>query len=108
MLSNTLKEVPESLRGKAEVIKGDLNSVVNILRKKGYSNLYIDGGKVIQSFLKEDLIDEMIITLVPILLGEGIPLFGIIEQRLKFKHKNTEVLNNMLVKSHYVRNRENA
>ena len=41
------------------------------LNSKGYKNLYVDGGKVIQSFLKEDLIDEMIIYVAPVLMGNN-------------------------------------
>ena len=106
VLSNSLTEIPENLTGKAEIITGNVTDVVRKLNQQGYRNLYIDGGKVIQSFLKEDLIDELIITRIPILLGKGIPLFGDIDQRLKFKHIKTEVLNKMLVKSYYARDRE--
>ncbi|NEP37425.1 dihydrofolate reductase family protein, partial [Moorena sp. SIO3B2] len=73
------------------------------LNQKGYTNLYIDGGRVIQSFLQEDLVDEMIITRVPILLGKGVPLFGTLEQHLKLRHKKTEIYNDTLVKSYYIR-----
>ncbi len=103
MLSNNLTEIPENLKGKAEIVKGDIKGVVKNLNQQGYKNLYIDGGKVIQSFLKEDLIDELIITRIPILLGKGITLFGEVDQSLKLKHTKTEVLNNSLVKSCYSR-----
>jgi dihydrofolate reductase len=103
VLSHSMTEVPEDMAGKVEIIKGEIHEVVTLLNKRGYKNLYIDGGKVIQSFLKEDLIDELIITRVPILLGDGIPLFGKLDQIVKFKHIITEVLNNVLVKSSYAR-----
>jgi dihydrofolate reductase len=105
VLSNRLTTAPEHLTDKVEIVKGKISEVINILNQRGYSNLYIDGGKVIQSFLREDLIDELIITRIPILLGDGIPLFGKLDQILKFKHKKTETHNNMLVKSSYTRNR---
>jgi len=105
VLSNSLAEIPENLIGKAEIVKGDIRGVIQNLNKQGYKNLYIDGGKVIQSFLKEDLIDELIISRVPVLLGEGIPLFGETNSLLKFNHIKTETFNNSLVKSCYVRNR---
>ena len=69
--------------------------------------MYIDGGKVIQSFLESDLIDEMTITRVPRVLGEGIPLFGTMGESLKFSHVKTEVLLGELVKTHYKRVKEN-
>ena len=106
VLSNCLKKIPERLMGKVEIVKGDINDVVKSLNEQGFKNLYIDGGKVIQSFLNDDLIDELIITRIPILLGKGIPLFGDIDHSLKFKHMKTEVLNDMLVKSYYSRHRK--
>jgi dihydrofolate reductase len=75
------------------------------LSNEGFSNIYVDGGKVIQGFLKEDCIDEMIITKVPELIGSGIPLFGDLERDLSFEHIQTTVYSNGLVKSHYVRKR---
>ena len=106
VLSNSLTEIPKDIADKAEIVKGDIASVIHKLNQQGYKNLYIDGGKVIQSFLREDLIDEIIITRVPVLLGKGIPLFGESEHSIMFKHTKTEVFNNMLVKSYYVRKRE--
>ncbi|MFC1802733.1 dihydrofolate reductase family protein [Thermoproteota archaeon] len=103
VLSNSLDKVPEGMEDKAELVKGDLKTLVEMLKRRGYENLYIDGGSIIQSFLKEDLIDEMIITRVPILLGGGIPLFGKLERRMKFKLVKTVTYDETLVKCHYVR-----
>jgi dihydrofolate reductase len=105
VLSNTLAAVPDEVTGKAFLINGSLEEVLFRLSKKGIQDLYIDGGKVITSFLKEDLIDEMIITTVPVLLGRGLPLFGDTGEMKAFSHSGTEVLNDYLVKSHFVRNR---
>lgn len=101
ILSNKLKKVPEELTDKVEIIAGDIKSVTADLNKRGFLNLYIDGGKTIQSFLKENLIDEMIITRIPILLGSGIPLFGKLEKIIRFDVVETEILDDLLVKSHY-------
>ena len=60
---------------------------------------------MLQSFLKEDLIDELIITKVPELIGSGIPLFGPLGNDLQFKHTSTHIFSNGLVKSSYVRKR---
>jgi len=67
--------------------------------------LYIDGGKTIQGFLKEDLIDEMIITTIPILLGGGIPLFSILPNRLEFELVSSKVCLSQLTQRHYKRKR---
>ncbi len=70
---------------------------------KGYKNLYIDGGRTIQNFLRGDLIDEIILTRIPILLGGGSPLFDLLPKEIPFKLKSSEVLLGQMVKSHYVR-----
>ena len=103
ILSNRLTNLPEEILGKAEIVSGDIKEIIAQLNQKGYQNLYIDGGRVIQSFLQEDIVDEMIITRIPILLGKGIPLFDKLEQHLQFRHEKTEIYNNTLVKSHYTR-----
>ena len=105
VLSNSLKSLPKEFEGKAEIINGELKSVIRNLQDRDFNNLYIDGGKLIQSFLREDLIDELIITKIPILLGKGIPLFGNIEQQMKFTHRETKVHSNALVMSSYSRKR---
>jgi len=87
-------------------VRGKLSNIVASLEAKGIKNLYIDGGMTIQSFLQEDLIDELIITRIPIILGSGIPLFIDMDAELKFKVVNTEVLNQDLVKSTYLRIRD--
>jgi dihydrofolate reductase len=107
VLSKSGVKVPKEFENKVEVVNANPKIVVDQLNKFGHQNLYIDGGITIQSFLEEDLIDEMIITRIPVLLGEGIPLFGRLSQRRHFSHKKTEVVNNMLVKSHYSRREPN-
>ncbi len=103
VLSKTMDKVPLKFADKAEVINDEIQSVAKQLNARGFKRLYIDGGVTIQSFLKHDLIDEMVITRVPILLGSGIPLFDNSHHILEFSHVQTEVLNKHLVKSHYKR-----
>jgi len=103
VVSSSLKEVPPEYSGKAEIINLEPAEIIKKLRSNGMKSLYIDGGALIQSFLTGDLIDEMIITSIPVLLGAGIPLFGELSNSLEFTHYKTEVLINSLVKSHYKR-----
>ncbi len=105
VLSHANPEIPAALKDKVSMLQGEPKDVVKEMNRRGYHNLYIDGGKVIQSFLREDLIDELIITTVPILLGDGIPLFGKIPQSLNFQLVKTESYPSSLVKCHYVRAR---
>jgi len=101
VLSNSLHKIPDNLIGKAEILNGNPLSIIKELNSRQFFNLYVDGGKVIQDFLELGLIDEMIITKIPIVLGSGIPLFTKVSSEQKFKHVKTEVFQNSLVKSHY-------
>ncbi|WP_076589194.1 dihydrofolate reductase family protein [Vibrio ostreicida] len=103
VLSNTMTKVPQGYEEKVFLAKGDLKDIFAELNAKGLNDLYIDGGVTIQHCLKEDLIDEMVITRFPIVLGGGAPLFGELKQPLNFKMtKNERVLEN-LVQTTYVR-----
>ena len=95
--------LPEGYDAKAEPIKGSLSKVIEKIHQRGYKHLYIDGGVTVQSFLKEDLIDEIIITTIPILLGGGTPLFGELSGQIEFEHVKTEVFLNAIVQNHYRR-----
>ena len=103
VLSNSMKSIPEGYEGKAETIKGSLLEVIASIHQKGYKHLYIDGGMTVQGFLKEGLIDEMIITVIPILLGGGIPLFGELPKQVEFELVKTEVFMDAVVQNHYRR-----
>lgn len=106
VLSRSLQEVPQHLTGKVTIVNGSLNEVLQQLHGKGYYRLYIDGGQTIQAFMAEDLIDELILTRIPVVLGGGIPLFGLLPQMQWFEHKATHLyLGNQLVQSHYQRKR---
>jgi len=106
VLSNSIKQVPDKLKAKVKLLSMKPGELLNHLSKEGFSNFYIDGGNVIQSFLKEDLIDEMIITRVPELIGSGISLFSEIPCDLSFKLINSTIFSNGLVMSHYKREKK--
>ncbi|HEU4789190.1 MAG TPA: dihydrofolate reductase family protein [Flavobacterium sp.] len=103
VLSTQIKEIPNNLKEKVTLLSMEPKELLHYLSNEGYSNIYVDGGKVIQSFLKENLLNELIITRVPVLIGKGIPLFGPLYKDLSFKHIQTKVYSNGLVKSHYER-----
>ena len=76
VLSSGAPNVPEALSASVEVMGGAPADVLAQLAQRGMRHLYIDGGKTIQGFLNAGLIDEMTITSIPVLIGEGLPLFG--------------------------------
>ncbi len=106
LLSTSIKQVPDILREKITLLSMKPKELLNYLSSNGFSNIYVDGGKVIQEFLKEDLIDELIISKVPVLIGSGIPLFDYLDTDLKFKHIQTQISSNGLVRSYYERQRK--
>jgi dihydrofolate reductase len=108
VLTSSLEGVPPELAGKVELVGGDVAAVARYLRSRGYVNLYIDGGRTVQSFLKADLVDELVLTTVPVLLGGGVPLFGDIGRRLAFRRGSTETLTPQLTKTRYVRDRSTS
>ena len=104
--SNTLEDVPSELFGKAEPVKGSPKEILSKINAKGFLRLYIDGGRTIRTFLKEDLIDELIISRIPVLLGGGIPLFDELPEMLAFSLVKSEIFLNQIVQDNYIRKRE--
>jgi dihydrofolate reductase len=86
-------KVPENLIGKVRIESGTPHQIVAKLALEGKEHLYIDGGITIQRFLEAKLINELTITVIPILLGSGIPLFanGTMEQPLELIDAKTSV-----------------
>ncbi len=105
VLSTSLTAVPERLAKKVKLHHGSPVSILTELENEGVKNLYVDGGRLIQSLLREDLVDEIILTRVPVLLGGGIPLFKDTGAAKAFTHVGTVALNATLTKSTYRRNR---
>ncbi|NOQ74143.1 MAG: dihydrofolate reductase [Crocinitomix sp.] len=103
VLSHSLKEIPEGLKAKVTLLYGSEIELVKKIHDLGYFKLYVDGGRVVQNFLKADLIDELRITTMPIVLGGGFSLFDILPNSLQFKHLKTEVFLEEVVQSHYER-----
>ena len=71
------------------------------LSVEGIQHVYIDGGFTIQSFINGSLVTDLTITKVPVLLGEGLRLFGKTKQDIKLKHVATKAFPNGFVKSTY-------
>jgi dihydrofolate reductase len=78
-----------------------LDDVVAAIADRQAGRVYVDGGKVIQSFLRAGLIDEITITVVPVLLGAGLPLFGATPGDVELAHRETRVLGAGFVQSTY-------
>ena len=87
--------------GNVEQMAGPPKEIVAQLAARGIQNLYVDGGVTIQRFLREGAIQRLIITRVPVLIGEGIPLFGPLPRDVRLKHIATRSYKSGLVQSEY-------
>jgi dihydrofolate reductase len=71
------------------------------LKSSGFNHAYIDGGLTIQRFLAAGLIDRVVITRVPVLIGAGIPLFGPLPRDVSLRHVVTRSYSGGLLQSEY-------
>ena len=101
VLSNTIKVAPENMLGKVEIYSGDIQALISNLESEGYEHAYIDGGATIQAFINLKLINEMTITRAPILLGEGIPLFGKTFKDIKLEEAKATAFPNDFIQVKY-------
>ena len=101
VLSNTLKITPSQLNDKVKFYSGSLIKLVTQLKNEGCKRLYIDGGKTIQAFINEELLTDITITTIPILLGEGLSLFGKTNHDIKLKLLESNSYPSGFVKSTY-------
>lgn len=76
VLSNSL----HSVRNDMELYRGDLTQLVSNLHADGIKHIWIDGGVTISQFLDLQMVDSMTLSLIPIVLGAGIPLFNSISK----------------------------
>jgi dihydrofolate reductase len=100
-LSRTLKEAPAGIKDRLEVYGGDLKALVARLEAEGYIHVYVDGGMTIQSFIRLKLMNEMTITRVPILLGDGIPLFGTLPKTIQLENCSVVAFPNDFIQEKY-------
>jgi dihydrofolate reductase len=85
-----------------ERMSGAPAEIVSQLAARGIRHIYVDGGITIQRFLNAGLIQRLIITRVPVLIGSGIPLFGAVPSDILLKHLGTRQYASGLVQSEYV------
>jgi len=88
-------------RGVVEQMAGSPAEIVSRLADSGARHLYIDGGITIQGFLRAGLIQRLIITRVPVLIGDGVPLFGTLPRDVQLRHIATRHYPSGLVQSEY-------
>ena len=87
--------------GVVEQMAGPPAEIVAKLAATGVCHIYVDGGITVQGFLRAGLVQRLIITRVPVLIGEGIPLFGSLPKDIRLHHVATQHYPSGLVKSEY-------
>jgi dihydrofolate reductase len=101
VLSSRSLHVPSDIAETVESRSCSPAELVHQLSENGAKHVYIDGGRTIQGFLNAGLIQQIIITRIPILIGGGIPLFGPLHGDVKLRHIETRKFASGLVQSTY-------
>jgi dihydrofolate reductase len=103
VLSRSLSQdrVPTIISGKVHVSADTPEALMESLSRRGWKRVYVDGGQVIQSFLTAGLIEDLIITRIPVLLGSGRPLFRPLPNDIWLDHVETTAFPSGLVQSKY-------
>jgi len=104
VLSRSIEVPPENLRGKVEMYSGDIPKLISQLEINGFKHAYIDGGATITSFINLQLINEMTISKAPVILGQGIPLFGKVDKSIKLVNSKSVSFPNDFVQIRYTVN----
>lgn len=101
VLSGKPIEIPADISRTATASSKTPQALVDQLASEGAKHLYIDGGITIQRFLRAGLIDELTITVIPVLIGEGKPLFGPLEKDIALTYLSTEAYECGFVQNRY-------
>jgi dihydrofolate reductase len=101
VLSSGPVEIPNGLASTVECRSSSPSDLVDDLAESGVTHIYLDGGNTIQRFLNEGLVQEVIITRIPVLIGSGIPLFGPLADDILLRHVETRQFPSGFVQSRY-------
>jgi len=101
VLSSRPVDLSAASGGVVEQMAGSPAQIVSQLAASGARHLYVDGGITIQGFLRAGLIQRLIITRVPVLIGDGVPLFGTLPGDIRLRHVATRHYPSGLVSSEY-------
>lgn len=99
---STRRLAPAPPEAVVERMSGSPERVAATLEARGLRHVYVDGGVTIQRFLRAGLIQRLIVTRVPVLIGTGIPLFGPVARDIRLEHIATRQYASGLVQSEYV------
>ena len=103
VLSSTLgpEAIPARHEGKVSIASGKPHEILADLTEKGVRHVYVDGGITLQAFIHAGLIDEITISIIPVLIGDGISLFGPLDSDVRLQHIGTRSFPSGLVQVKY-------
>lgn len=99
--SLSASDVPDGLADRIELSAEAPADLMDRLSQRGWKRAYVDGGQLIQSFLRDSLIETLTITRIPVLIGKGRPLFGVVPADILLEHLETRTYPSGLVSSTY-------
>jgi dihydrofolate reductase len=93
--------IPLELANKVEALHLPPRELIAELEHRGARHIYLDGGVTIQHLLRENLVDELTITTIPVLIGTGLPLFGALDRDVKLELIKSKSFKNGFVQNKY-------
>ncbi len=95
-----------SAKGSVEFYSGDLETLIRVKLVQRFQNIWLVGGAMLcQRFLSLDLVDEIRLTIAPVLLGDGVRLFGGLPTEKRWDLKNVVAYKNGFVELEYTASR---
>ncbi|SPH24923.1 Dihydrofolate reductase [Defluviimonas aquaemixtae] len=103
VLSQSLsdRDVPKHLSDRVTISRSTPSDLMRERGASGWSRVYVDGGKVVQKFLRDGLVEDLRITIIPILIGSGIRLFGELDHDLALELVAAKPYPSGLLGTHY-------
>ena len=103
VMSKTLTQadVPAELTDKVRMVALEPAELMKTLHEEGWSRAYVDGGRLVQSFIKAGLIEDIVLTIIPILIGSGLSLFGEINEDIDLTLIGHKSFKSGLLQTHY-------
>ena len=97
VVSKTLSSVHAHI----ELYSGELSTVIQQLHTEGSQHIWVDGGSIISQFLALNLVDEITISIIPVMLGSGIPLFHSFDREISYRLLSFQSYKSGLAQLHY-------
>lgn len=102
VVSSRTVDIPADLADRISHLNQSPTELCATLESNGITSIWVDGGALISSFLADGLLDRITITTLPLLLGEGIPLFGSFPGDIRLELESTRGVANGMTQTTYL------